>query len=107
MEEAILNFLQDTWSKVLEYWLLLSTILSCTLMAMFRTAKQEGKVDYLEAGMCGLLSYGSFFVLAHFGLPEGAGVLLGGVMGYLGTNKVSEWISNKLGITSKQENGGE
>lgn len=98
-----LQALENTWNSAIEHWLLLSTVTTCVLMAMFRTAKTEGKVDFLEAGMCGLFSYGVWLVLGHFNLPEGAGVLVGGICGYLGTATISKWVSDKLGITSSND----
>ena len=92
------DFVSSTWQTIQEYWLVMSTVIGAILMAVFRTAKTNGKVDFLEAGMCGIFAYGIWFVLGYFNFPEGAGVLLGGMVGYLGTSKVSRWISEKLGI---------
>ena len=77
------------------------------LMAVFRTKRKEGKVDFIEAGMCGLFAYGVWFVLGFFNIPEGGGVLVGGIIGYLGTHTVSTWVKDKLGIESEDRNSGE
>lgn len=90
--------LNDAWAVVLEYWLVISTVLMAVLMAVFRTAKATGKVDWLEAVMCGLFAYGIWFSLSFMNIPEGVGVLVGGMVGYKGTALVSKWIGNKLGI---------
>lgn len=94
------DFLHSVWQTIMEYWLVISTVVMAILMAVFRTAKVNGKVDWLEAGMCGLFAYGIWFVLGFFNFPEGAGVLVGGMVGYKGTALVSNWLSNKLGINT-------
>lgn len=92
------NFLHNVWQALMEYWLVLSTVIMAVLMAVFRTAKATGKVDWLEAVMCGLFAYGIWFALSFMNIPEGVGVLVGGMVGYKGTALVSKWIGNKLGI---------
>ena len=92
------DFVQGVWKIILDYWFVLSTVLATVLMAMFRTAQTNGKVDWLETGMCGIFAYGVWFVLSWFNLPEGCGVLVGGMVGYKGTHYVSKWVSKKLGL---------
>jgi lambda family phage holin len=100
------EFLHDVGNNIVEYWLVIATVSMATLMAVFRTAKTNGKVDWLEAGMCGIFAYGIWFVLGYFDIPEGAGVLVGGVIGYKGTTLVSNWISNRLGINIESSKEG-
>ena len=90
--------LHDFWQAVLEYWFVIAMILTTTLMAIFRTAKKHGRVDWIESAMCALFAYGIWFVLTWLNLPEGAGVLIGGFIGYFGTHKTSQWLSKRLGI---------
>lgn len=92
------DFIHSAWQTLLEYWLVISTVIMAVLMAIFRTAKTNGKVDWLEAGMCGIFAYSIWFVLGYFNFPEGAGVLIGGMIGFKGTTIVSQWISSKLGF---------
>ena len=51
--------LDDFWKLLVEYWLLIAMVITTVVMAMFRTAKQYGKIDYLEAAMCALYPHGS------------------------------------------------
>lgn len=97
------DFLNGVWHIIQEYYLLIMTIVMTVLMAVFRTAKTNGKVDWLEAGMCGIFAYAIWLVLGFFNLPEGAGVLVGGMVGYKGTAIVSAWIANKVGIPVDKE----
>lgn len=93
------DFLHNTWQTAQEYWVVISMVVMTVLMAVFRTAKTNGKVDWLEAGMCGIFAYGIWFLLSFFNFPEGAGVLVGGMIGFKGTHFVSSWLSNKLGLS--------
>ena len=90
--------LNDFWKVIVEYWFLPATVLTAFLMAVFRTAKANGKVDWLESLICGLFSYGVYFALSWLNLPDGASVLVGGVIGYVGSVRVGSWITNKLGL---------
>ena len=90
--------LHDFWQAVLNYWFLIAAITTTFIMALIRTAKKNGKIDYLESIMCSLLTYGVWFVLTWLNLPEGIGVLIGGLIGYSGTHITSKWLYEKLGI---------
>ena len=90
--------LHDFWQAVLNYWFLIAAITTTFIMALIRTAKKNGKIDYLESIMCSLFTYGVWFVLTWLNLPEGIGVLIGGLIGYSGTHITSKWLYEKLGI---------
>ena len=92
------DFLGNMWKTVVEYWFLIAAITTTFIMAIIRTAKNNGKIDYLESIMCSLLTYGVWFVLTWLNLPEGIGVLIGGLIGYSGTHITSKWLYKKLGI---------
>lgn len=93
--------LQEIGKNILEYWFIIAMVATAGLMSVFRTAHAKGKVDWLESGMCALFAYGVWFALSWFNIPEGVGVLIGGLVGYLGTVKISHWVSTKLGIDLK------
>ena len=95
------DFFQDLWKTFVGYWFLPATVLTAFLMAVFRTAKANGKIDWLESLMCSLFSYGIYFALTWLNLPAELGVLLGGFLGFKGTNVISQWISKKLGIDAE------
>ena len=92
------DFLGNMWKTIVEYWYLIAAITTAFIMAIIRTAKKDGKIDYLESIMCSLLTYGVWFVLTWLNLPEGIGVLIGGLIGYSGTHITSKWLYKKLGI---------
>ena len=92
------EYFDDFWKLLVEYWFLIAAITTTFIMAIIRTAKNNGKIDYLESIMCSLLTYGVWFVLTWFNLPEGIGVLIGGLIGYSGTHITSKWLYKKLGI---------
>ena len=94
--------LNDFWKVIIEYWLLIATVITTVVMAMFRTAKQHGKIDYLEAAMCAIFAYGVYLVLGWFKIPPEASVLVGGFVGWLGTAKVAAIVQDKLGFEDKK-----
>ena len=53
--------------------------------------------------MCGIFAYGCWFVLGWLGLPEGDGVLIGGMIGYLGSSTIGSWLADKFGIKDDNE----
>ena len=95
--------LNEIGSAILEYWFLIAMVATAGLMSMFRTAKSYGKVDWLESAMCSLFTYGVWFALSWFNIPEGLGVLLGGLVGFKGTTVISNWVSDKLGFDSDKQ----
>ena len=97
------DFLNNAWKGVVEHWLVIASVSSAILMAIFRTAKNHGKIDWLEAGMCGLFSYSIWFVLSWFNVPEGAGVIIGATIGYRGTHFVSDWLLDKFCLENKED----
>jgi len=90
--------LQDVWKIIIDYWLLIVTIITTVLTAMMRTAKQRGKIDYLEAGLCTMFSLSLWFMLDYLGLPKEVGVGIGVFVGYIGTVRFSAWVRNKLNM---------
>lgn len=94
------DFFNSLGKTVLEYWILICIVIATTGMAIMRTAKEKGKADYLEAGMCALFATSIWFVLDWLGLPAGAGVGIGTFIGYIGTHKFIRWVSKKVGLES-------
>ncbi len=45
------DFFHGVGKVILEYWILICIVLGTSGMALMRTAKQNGKADYLEAGI--------------------------------------------------------
>ena len=68
------DFLQDCWKAILDYWFLLLTLIITILMAVLRTAKQHGKVDWIEAIICGIFALSVWLILGWFNIPESAGI---------------------------------
>lgn len=90
------DFLQGFWKAILDYWFLLLTLIMTVLMAVLRTAKQYGKVDWIEAIICGIFALSVWLILGWFNIPESAGVLIGGMIGFKGSHAVSDWLDKKL-----------
>lgn len=66
------------------------------LMALWRTAKVNGKADWLEASMCAGFTLGVASFLAYLGLPQTLSIGIGAFFGYMGTHKISRFISKKI-----------
>ena len=96
------DFLSNVWKGVVEHWLVIASVSSAILMAIFRTAKNHGKIDWLESLTCGVFSFGVWYALGFFGIPEGLGVLIGGMIGHIGSVKFSKWVTKKLGFDIKK-----
>lgn len=79
-------------------WIFASFILT-VLLAVFRTAKKYGKVDWLEAIICGLLTIAIASILSWINLPNEVGIFLGGVIGFKGTKWVDQKFSEKYDQT--------
>ena len=92
------DFFQGLWKIIIDHWLLIVTIITTVLTAMMRTAKQHGKIDYLEAGLCTMFSLSLWFMLDYLGLPKEVGVGIGVFVGYIGTVRFSAWVRNKLNM---------
>lgn len=81
--------------------ILLTAIGTAMLMSILTTAK-NGKVDWIEGGMCGLFTFSIWFVLGLFNLPAGAAVFIGGVIGCMGTKWLTHRFKEKFGGTKDE-----
>ena len=90
--------LNDFWKVIVEYWFLIAAIIATFIMAIIRTAKKDGKIDYLESIMCAIFTYGVWFMLDWLGLPSEVGIGIGVFIAYIGTLRFSNWVRSKLGI---------
>ena len=73
-----------------------------TLMAVLRTKQSHGKVDWVEAVMCGIFAIGAWSILIWFDIPEVVAVGLSSMIGFKGTHFVSDEISKKLGVNKDE-----
>lgn len=89
--------LQYLWFKLLEYWFLIGGVTVTFIMAVLRTHKRTGKIDFVEAVMCAIFTYGAYFLLSWFKLPQESLILIGSFLGYYGTAKVTKLVSDRLG----------
>ena len=97
------EYIKNTWDCIVEHWFLIASVSIAFIMAVMRTAKADGKVDWLEASMCGLFTYGLWFVLSWFNIPEGASVLIGATVGFKGAQMISAWMVSKVGMDNTKQ----
>ena len=92
------DFLHTAWTMLSEAWFLILSVLVAWGMAMGRTLKANGKFDWVEGILCGFFALGVYYALSWLNLPEAASVLVGGVIGHVGSVRAGLWISKKLGF---------
>lgn len=66
------------------------------LMAIFRTYKTNGRVDFIESIMCGMFAIGIWTFMDWLEVSQIVSVGLASAVGYFGTHAVSEFIKRKL-----------
>ena len=88
----------DVYSFLEKHYPTIAGVMLAFLMAVARTKQQTGQINWSESVMCGLFSMAIGSSLGLLGLPETANLLISGAVGFWGTQKVSSWISGKIGI---------
>ena len=96
------DFLSNVWKGVVEYWILICVIAATASMALLRTAKQNGKLDYVEATICTIFALSIYFVLEWLGFPQEAGIGIGTFIGHIGSVRFSKWVIKKIGFDIKK-----
>lgn len=96
------DFLSSIWKGIVEYWILICIVFTTTGTALLRTAKKNGKADYLEAGMCTAFALSIYFILDWLGIPSEAGIGIGTYISYIGTHRFSRMISEKFDLDDKE-----
>lgn len=69
------------------------------MLSIFSTAKKHGKVDWLEALICGGLTVAIASILGYFNLPNQLAVFIGGFIGFKG----SLWVEEKFNHAFQQK----
>ena len=85
------------WKAIQENSLLLTAVATAFTMNIMRSLQKSGKISWLEAAMCGLFTFSIWFILGLAKLPDGAGVTVGGIIGYKGTQWFAAWFTHKFG----------
>ncbi|WP_323842949.1 phage holin family protein [Moraxella sp. Pampa] len=92
--------MNDFYQYLSEVWLhtkiAATSFMMATLMAVFRTKAQYGRVDLLESIMCGLFAIGIWSFLDWFHIPQTASVGLASAIGYFGTHWLADFIKEYL-----------
>lgn len=84
------------------FYTAIASFVMAFLMAIFRTAKKHGQVDWLEAVMCGCFAVGTWSLMNWLNIPEIVSVGLASAIGYKGTHFVSEKI-DKVELNVKKD----
>ena len=90
------SFFEWAYDILVNYWWVIASFILTVLLAVFRTAKKYGKVDWLEAFICGLLTIAISSVLSWINLPTESCIFLGGVIGFKGTKWVDQKFTEKF-----------
>jgi lambda family phage holin len=71
------------------------------ILAVFRTAHKYRKVDWLEALICGFLTFAASSVLEWLRFPPQVSIVIGGIIGFKGSLWTGALISKKLEIADE------
>ena len=52
------DFFKDLVDTLTHYGLVVATVVSAVVMAIFRTAQRNGRVDLIESVICGIFAWG-------------------------------------------------
>lgn len=105
MEYIIDKLIQYLNQFLVEYGATIMGFVLAFFMAFLRTAKENGKADWLESLMCAGLTLGISSALSYFNMPQALAVAAGAFIGYLGTHKVSRILYKKAKLEeTKNEN---
>lgn len=65
------------------------------VVAVLRTLK-DGKLDLIEAGLCGMLTLASWSAIEYIGLPTKTAIFVGGMIAWLGTAWCKKYVKAML-----------
>jgi lambda family phage holin len=92
----------DNWfaAHFLIKWLiensqLLAAFAMSFVVAVLRTVK-DGKLDLIEAGLCGMLTLASWSMIEYIGLPTKIAIFVGGMIAWLGTAWCQKYVKAML-----------
>lgn len=86
------SFLNAIFQFITTYSAVIIGFFLAFFISIFSTAKKYGKVDWLEALICGGLTVAISSVLSHFNLPHQFAIFIGGFIGFKG----SLWLEEKF-----------
>lgn len=89
IDDAIIKFLLNNGLTV-------SAMIAAFIVACLRTAKQNGKTDWIESLLCSAITLGLSSLLEYFGLNQNASIFIGVFVGYLGTKQISDMVLERL-----------
>lgn len=73
-------------------------------VSVIRSIKKRGKIDWLEAVLCGGLTLTMVSTLEYLNIPMQISIFVGGIIGFKGTLWVDHFINKKLGDDDEQNN---
>jgi lambda family phage holin len=74
---------------------LLASFALSFVVAVLRTIK-EGKVDLIEASLCGMLTLASWSMIEYIGFPQKIAIFVGGMIAWLGTAWCKKYVKSML-----------
>lgn len=86
------QFWTDFFQWLNTYSAVIFAFFLAVFISVFSTAKKHGKIDWLEALICGGLTVAIASVLSYINLPNQLAVFIGGFIGFKG----SLWVEEKF-----------
>jgi lambda family phage holin len=67
-------------------------------IAVFRVIYRKGSIwlMFIEGSLCGLITLAAIPLIAYFGLPDNMAQFAGGLIGWIGVAKLSEFIDRHI-----------
>lgn len=75
-------------------------VILLVIVAIVRSLKKRGKIDWLEGVLCGCLTLTIVSALEYLALPIQLSIFVGDIVGFKGTLWVDRMISKKVGEES-------
>lgn len=100
---SIYEYLVSALKALAEHGIIIgATALSVTIAGV-KSMKKHGKLDWMEALMCGCLTLAVSSALEYLKLPQQLAIFLGGLIGFKGSLWVDKFINRKIGLDEENK----
>lgn len=98
---SVWEFIVNTYKSMIDvatmYGVIIMAMLLSIVTSALKSIKKKGKLDWLEALICGCLTLAVSSTLQYLKLPQEISIFLGGLIGFKGSLWVDSRINKDLG----------